>query len=140
MSFEPVLSVAEVEDFLEHEFPQVAEDYFVEAVGSGTARIRMKPGDRHLRPGGTISGPTMFALADCAVYLAIIAHVGREALAVTTNASIDFMRKPQAGVPLVADVELLKLGRGLAVGDVRLVSGDVLVARATLTYSRPRRG
>ena len=140
MSFEPVLSVAEVEDFLENEFPQVAEDYFVEAVGPGTARIRMKPGDRHLRPGGTISGPTMFALADCAVYLAIIAHVGLEALAVTTNASIDFMRKPQAGVPLVADVELLKLGRGLAVGDVRLVSGDVLVARATLTYSRPRQG
>ena len=90
-----------------------------------------------MRPGGTISGPTMFALADCAVYLAIIAHVGAEALAVTTNASIDFMRKPQAGVPLVADVELLKLGRGLAVGDVRLVSGEELVARATLTYSRP---
>jgi uncharacterized protein (TIGR00369 family) len=138
MSFEPVLTVAEVEAFLETEFPQVAEDYFVEALGPMTARIRMKPGDRHLRPGGTISGPTMFALADCAVYLAIIAHVGREALAVTTNASIDFMRKPEAGVPLVADVELLKLGRGLALGDVRLMSGETLVARATLTYSRPR--
>ena len=138
MSFEPVLSVAEVEAFLEREFPQVADDYYVDTVGPGTARIRMKPGDRHLRPGGTISGPTMFALADCAVYLAIIAHVGEEALAVTTTASIDFMRKPQAGVPLEADVELLKLGRGLAVGDVRLMSGEVLVARATLTYSRPR--
>ena len=69
----------------------------------------------------------------------IIAHVGPEALAVTTNAAIDFMRKPQGGVPLVADVELLKLGRGLAVGDVRIGSGDDLVARATLTYSRPRR-
>lgn len=137
MSFEPVLSVAEVEGFLEREFPQVADDYYVDDVGPMTARIRMKPGDRHLRPGGTISGPTMFALADCAVYLAIIAHVGPEALAVTTNASIDFMRKPEAGVPLEADVELLKLGRALAVGDVRLVSGDVLVARATLTYSRP---
>lgn len=138
MSFDPVLTVEEVEAFLEREFPQVADDYYVEAVGPMTARIRMKPGDRHLRPGGTISGPTMFALADCAVYLAIIAHVGPEALAVTTNASVDFMRKPQAGVPLTADVELLKLGRGLAVGDARLMSGDVLVARATLTYSRPR--
>lgn len=135
---EPVLSVSEVEAFLEREFPQVADDYYVEAVGAGTTRIRMKPGDRHLRPGGTISGPTMFALADCAVYLAIIAHVGEEALAVTTGASIDFMRKPEAGVPLEAHVELLKLGRGLAVGDVRILSGETLVARATLTYSRPR--
>ena len=134
----PVLSVAEVEAFLEREFPQVADDYYVDAVGPGTARIRMKPGDRHLRPGGTISGPTMFALADCAVYLAIIAHVGPEALAVTTSASIDFMRKPEQAVPLEADVELLKLGRALAVGDVRIMSGDTLVARATLTYSRPR--
>lgn len=139
MSFEPVLTVAEVEDFLEREFPQVAEDYFVDQVGPTTARIRMKPGDRHLRPGGTISGPTMFALADCAVYLAIIAHVGPEALAVTTGASIDFMRKPEAGVPLVADVTLLKLGRVLAVGDVMIRSGKSLVARATLTYSRPPR-
>mgnify|MGYP001811631998 CR=1 FL=1 len=138
MISEPVLSVDEVQDFLTHQFPQVAEDYVVEAVGPMTARIRVVPGKRHVRPGGTVSGPTMFALADCAVYLAIIAHVGPEALAVTTNASIDFMRKPEAGVPITADVHLLKLGRGLAVGDVRLLSGALLVARATLTYSRPR--
>ena len=134
----PVLSVVEVQDFLTREFPQAADEYFVETVGPGTARIRMEPAERHLRPGGTVSGPTMFALADCAVYLAIIAHVGPEALAVTTNASIDFMRKPAAGLPLMAEVELLKLGRGLAVGDVRVMSGDAIVARATLTYSRPR--
>lgn len=136
----PVLSVSEVQAFLKDEFPQVADEYLVESVGPMSTRIRMKPDHRHLRPGGTISGPTMFSLADCAVYLAIIAHVGPEALAVTTGASIDFMRKPDAGVALVADVKLLKLGRGLAVGDVAIRSegSDALVARATLTYSRPR--
>jgi len=116
----------------------VAEEYLVEEVASMTVRVRIVPAERHLRPGGTISGPTMFSLADCAVYLAIIAHVGPEALAVTTNASIDFMRKPDAEVPLEAEAHLLKLGRGLAVGDVRILSGTTLVARATLTYSRPR--
>lgn len=134
----PLLTVSEVQDFLTREFPQVAGHYVVDDIGPGTASVRLEPDDRHLRPGGTLSGPTMFELADCAVYLAIIAHVGREALAATTNASIDFMQKPEAAAPLVADVELLKLGRGLAVGDVRLSSGENLVARATMTYSRPR--
>ena len=139
MTSRPVLSVEEVQTFLTLEFPQMANEFVVEAVGPMTARIRMDPEERHLRPGGTISGPTLFALADCAVYLAIIAHVGPEALAVTTGASIDFVRKPEADMPLLANVELLKLGRGLAVGDVRMISAGALVARATLTYSRPRR-
>ena len=136
----PVLSVAEVQQFLVREFPQVSDEYEIVEIGPMSARLRMDPGHRHLRPGGTVSGPTMFSLADCAVYLAIIAHVGAEALAVTTGASIDFMRKPEAGVALVADVTLLKLGRGLAVGDVAIRSDGIeaLVARATLTYSRPR--
>lgn len=140
MTHSPVLNLDELHDFLHREFSQVAADYTVEAVGPMTARVRFAPDDRHLRPGGTISGPTIFALADCAVYLAIIAHVGEEALAVTTGASIDFMRKPAAGVPLIADVTLLKLGRGLAVGDVAVRSEGVggIVARSTLTYSRPR--
>lgn len=137
----PVLSVAQVQDFLTREFPQVADEYVVDAVGPMTTHVRFAPNERHLRPGGTISGPTMFSLADCAVYLAIIAHVGEEALAVTTSASIDFMRKPAAGVPLIAEVTLLKLGRTLAVGDalIRSEGHAGLVARATLTYSRPRK-
>lgn len=135
----PKLSVAETQAFLMREFPQVADDFLVEAVGPMTARIRISPNETHLRPGGTISGPTMFTLADCAVYLCLIAMVGPEALAVTTNATIDFMRKPEANSDLLADVTLLKLGRRLAVGDVHIRSegSDQLVARATLTYSRP---
>ena len=139
--FQPILSIEAVQDFLHREFPQVNDDYVIDAIEPMGMRVRTMPGTRHLRPGGTISGPTIFALADCAVYLAIIAHVGEEALAVTTNASIDFLRKPAAGVPLIADVTLLKLGRGLAVGDaaIRSEGAPALVARATLTYSRPRK-
>lgn len=137
---QPLLSVSELHGFLAREFPQVKDDFDVLDVGPMRLTLGLTPNDRHLRPGGTISGPTLFSMADCAVYLAILAHVGEEALAVTTNASIDFMRKPDAGKALRADVTLLKLGRGLAVGDVSIRSdgSEAVVARATLTYSRPR--
>ena len=137
---QPCLSIPELHDFLRREFPQVKDDYEVVDVGPMGLTLKLSPDNRHLRPGGTLSGPSMFSLADCAVYLAIIAHVGEEALAVTTSASIDFMRKPAAGKALLAEVTLLKLGRGLAVGDTAIRSDgeEALVARATLTYSRPR--
>ncbi len=137
---QPILTIPELHDFLSREFPQMEGEFEVLELVPGGLCMRLITGPQHLRPGGTISGPTMFSLADCAVYLAIIAHVGEEALAVTTGASIDFMRKPAAGKMLVAEVQLLKLGRGLAVGDVALRSegSDAMVARATLTYSRPR--
>ena len=94
---------------------------------------------KHLRPGGTVSGPTMFALADVCVYLAILGMVGPKALAVTTNCSIDFMRKPAAATDLIAECTLHKLGKVLAVGDVLIRSEgqEAPVARATLTYSIP---
>jgi uncharacterized protein (TIGR00369 family) len=103
--------------------------------------LRLKVAERHLRPGGTVSGPSMFALADCAVYAIVLAMVGRKALAVTTSCSIDFMRKPEAGRDLIARCRLLKLGRMLAVGDVLIYSdtGTEPVARASLTYSIPPR-
>ncbi len=136
---EPTLSADEVQAFMVSEFPQMADQFTIEAVGPMSARVRMTPKGAHLRPGGTVSGPTIFALADCAAYFAIIAMVGPEALAVTTNASIDFMRKPGLGADLVADVQLLKLGRVLAVADaqVRSEGADANIARATCTYSRP---
>ena len=101
--------------------------------------MRLATADRHLRPGGTVSGPSMFALADVSVYLAILAMIGPEALAVTTNCSIDFMRKPAAGADLIAECRILKLGRVLAVGEVLIFSlgVDAPVARASLTYSIP---
>ena len=139
MGSDPVLTAAEVQAFMAAEFPQMADQFTVETVGPMTARVRMTPKEAHLRPGGTVSGPTIFALADCAVYFCIIAMVGPEALAVTTNASIDFMRKPGLGADLIADVKLLKLGRVLVVGDAKVRSdgSEAVIARATFTYSRP---
>ena len=138
---QPKMTVDELQAFLRTEFPQVADDYVVRSVGPMTCRIQLVPGDRHLRPGGTVSGPSLFSLADCAVYLALLAMIGPEALAVTTNASIDYMRKPEAGRELQADATLLKLGRVLAVGDVlvRAEGSDNALARATMTYSIPPR-
>ena len=129
----------ELEVFLHEAFPQVARDFRVEAVAPNEITIRLHVDDRHLRPGGTVSGPSMFALADVAVYLAILAMIGPKALAVTTNCAIDFMRKPAAGVDMIAHAKLLKLGRVLAVGEVLMHSEGIEapVARASLTYSLP---
>lgn len=126
-------------EFLAAEFPQVAQDFVIEDVAKNRIRVRLATQERHLRPGGTVSGPSMFALADVGVYLAILAMIGPKALAVTTNCSIDFMRKPAAGADLIAECRLLKLGRVLAVGDVLITSEgtDAPVARASLTYSIP---
>lgn len=125
--------------FLATAFPQVADEFVVEEVEPMRITVRLPVSDRHLRPGGTVSGPTMFGLADVGVYLAVLSMIGPQALSVTTNCSIDFMRKPEAGKDLIAKVELLKLGRALAVGDVRIVSdgSDAVVSRANLTYSIP---
>lgn len=130
---------AALQAFLASDFAQVAEDFVVESVGPEGLVLRLRVAERHLRPGGTVSGPAMFGLADVAMYLAILAQIGPEALAVTTNCSIDFMRKPAAGRDVLADARVLKLGRVLAVGDVLLYSegASAPVARAGLTYSIP---
>ena len=125
--------------FLADQFGQVAGDFAVETVEEERLVLRLIVDARHLRPGGTVSGPAIFALADVAVYLAVLARIGPVALAVTTSASVDFLRKPAAGVDLLAEARILKLGRVLAVGDVLIRSegADAPVARATVTYSIP---
>ncbi len=134
-----VMTAAELQAFLAREFAQVAEDFVVERADAAGLCLRLAVQDKHLRPGGTVSGPAIFALADVAMYLAILSRIGPVALAVTTNCSMDFMRKPQAGVDMRAEARVLKLGRSLAVGDVMLFSDGMAepVARASLTYSIP---
>ena len=136
------MGLDELRAFLDADFPQVAEDFELLDVSPMHLVMRALVHDRHLRPGGTVSGPTIFALADVAMYLAILAMIGPEALAVTTNSSIDFMRKPASGQDIVAKCRLLKLGRALAVADTLLFSvGETQpVARASLTYSIPPGG
>jgi uncharacterized protein (TIGR00369 family) len=133
------MDVSALAAFLRAEFGQVAEDFVVEEVTPEGLHLRMPVATRHLRPGGTGSGPSIFALADVAMYLAILSRVGPVALAVTTNCAIDFMRKPVAGRDLRAEARLLKLGRTLAGGDVLVFSDGepAPVARAGLTYSLP---
>ncbi len=136
-----VLNMNDLSDYLAEIFPQVRRDFAIDALEEDAITMRLLVGERHLRPGGTVSGPSMFALADVAVYAMVLARLGREALAVTTSSSMDFLRKPAGGQDIVARGKLLKLGRSLVVGDVLMFPGheDRPVARATMTYSIPPR-
>jgi uncharacterized domain 1 len=131
------MDAAAISAFLAAEFPEAGRQFTVLSAGSGCATIRLRTGPEHLRPGGTVSGPAMFALADVAFYAAVLSAIGPQALAVTTNAAIDFMRKPPENSELEAEARLLKLGRRLAVGDVFLRSDQLAepVARASMTYA-----
>jgi uncharacterized protein (TIGR00369 family) len=136
-----VLSAKEIEALLEREFPQVfhaGSGLTVEHVEFGVARVRQTYSDKHIRPGGTVSGPTMMALADFAMYVAVFSAAGPVPLAVTTNLNINFLRKP-ARADLIADAKLLKHGKRLVVGEVTLRSDgrDDPVAHVTSTYSMP---
>ena len=133
------LGQAEVMEYMADVFPQVREDFALDALEEDRLTMRLLVQDRHLRPRGTVSGPSMFSLADCAVYAMVLARIGRKALAVTTSSSMDFMRKPDGGVDMIAQCTLLKMGRSLAVGDVLMFSegADAPCARATMTYSIP---
>ena len=140
----PVLmTVDELERFLSAEFPQVfnAESGLaIDAVWNGGCRVRQAFRDLHVRPGGTISGPTMMALADFSMYVAVLAAIGPVPLAVTINLNINFLRKP-AQRDLTAEARLLKLGKQLATGEVTIRSDgeEEPVAHVTSTYSIPPR-
>ena len=135
----PAMTADEVQAFLAAEFPQAATEFRVDRISDDGATLRMPVAHRHLRPGGTVSGPALFALADVGFYVALLGRIGPVALAVTTGVSIDFMRKPAADRDLLAEARILKLGRVLAVGDVLIRSDgtEAPVARASLTYSLP---
>ncbi|KHQ53864.1 Thioesterase family protein [Mameliella alba] len=136
------LNAAEVSKYLEEVFPQVDGMFGIDRLDEDLLVMRLYNDERHLRPGGTVSGPAMFSLADVAAYVATLARIGKQALTVTTHCSIDFMRKPAAGVDLLAEARVLKLGRTLSVTDVLLYSeGEAKpLAHASLTYSIPPRG
>ena len=136
------LNKNELAEYLAHVFPQIHEDFVVEDLTETTITMRLRVEDRHLRPGGTVSGPSMFGLADVSVYAMVLARKGRQSLAVTTSSSMDFLRKPEGGADMIAECRLLKLGRSLAVGDVLMYSegSDKPVARASMTYSIPPEG
>lgn len=137
----PVLTAEEINLYLDDVFPELnaaRRAYVCQVVGEETAVVTCAAGPESLRPGGTVSGPTLMTLADIAAWVVILAHVGRSALTVTTHLSIDFLRKPEPGL-LYGRARLMKLGKRLAVSSVEIgdESGRAPYAIASATYSIP---
>ena len=134
------MSAHELQGFLAGAFPDAPPPYLVEHAAPWGVRLRLPITAAHARPGGTVSGPALMALADSAAWLAVLAQIGPVALAVTTSLHIDFLRKPEL-VDVVGEGRLLKLGKSLAVVDVAMRSDgrDDLIAKAQVTYSIPPR-
>ena len=137
----PKLTAKELEELLSPEFPSMFNrqgGYAIDEVWSGGSRVRKHYHARSLRPGGTIAGTTMMTLADFAPYVAVLATIGWVPLAVTTNLTINFLKKP-AQRALIAEARLIKLGKRLAIGEVEIRSDgeEGLVAHVTSTYSIP---
>ena len=140
----PALDAEQIAELLHKEFPQAFYPgcgLTLERVDYGNVRVRRHFHEDYVRPGGTISGPTMMELADFAMYVAVFSAVGPMPLAVTTNLNINFLRKP-APADLLAEARLLKVGKRLAVGEVTIYSDGVEapVAHVTSTYSIPAAG
>lgn len=128
----------EIADFMKMDFPQAK--CIVEAVGDQSAIVRHTIGFDELRPGGTVSGPVLMMVADCALYVAILGEIGIVPLAVTTSLSINFMRKPSSDKDIIGECTLLKIGKSLIVGEVSLFSEgeSKAVAHVVGTYSIPQ--
>ncbi len=140
-ALKPVLNADELNSYISEVYPQILEQYpghYIMEVSPGKVIVRMDTDERHIRAGGTVSGPTLFSLADMGGYACALSHVGREALAVTTNLNINFMRKAAPG-PLLAHCTILKLGKRLMVFDCSITSGtsEETIAHATGTYAIP---
>ncbi|MBX3580064.1 MAG: PaaI family thioesterase [Rhizobiaceae bacterium] len=137
----PLMTADEVNALLKSVYPQLnrAMSYYrATDVFAGGCTVRLDADERHLRPGGTVSGPSLFTLADIGGYVCVLSHAGPDALSVTTNLNINFVRKAEAG-PIDAHCRILKLGRSLMVFDCDIVAGadGQTVAHATGTYSIP---
>lgn len=131
------MTAPELDEFVARSFPHEPRKHRVREVTDVGVILQLPVGPEHARPGGTVSGPAMMGLADAAAWLATLSRIGPVALAVTSSLTISFLRKPSLDSDLVAWAELLKLGRRLSVSDVRLLSADILVAQATVTYAIP---
>ena len=121
MTSSPAMTAEELQEMLDGAFPGQKLPYVVEEITATTVRMRQEIGVSNSRPGGTVSGPTLMALADCAAWMVIVGQIGPVALSVTTSLHIDFLRKPGL-VDLVAEGTLFKLGKRLGVAEVALYS------------------
>jgi uncharacterized protein (TIGR00369 family) len=143
VGYYPVMTAGQLTAFLEDAFPQMYADgrpYEIATVSPGETVLHFNPSERHLRPGNTVSGPSLFALADYASYAAVLAHIGPVPLAVTTSLNMTFMRRPPLGT-LTGTASLMKLGRSLVVIDVKIagLADPDVIAHAVATFSVPPR-
>ena len=131
-------TLQQISDFMAESFPQ--SKVSIDAVDADSATIRHRIGIDELRPGDTVAGPVLMAVADAALYVAIFGRLGIVPLAVTTSLTVNFLRKPASGQDIVGVCKLMKAGRSLAVGEVWLYSAgsDEPVAHAVGTYALPR--
>ena len=133
------MTIPELNEFIKAEFPLIVDEFEIREISKDSFVLGLVTSQKHLRPGDTVSGPTMFALCDVTSYIGLLAILGPVAQSVTTNCSIDFMRRPEAGL-LVCRANVLKLGKRLAVFDGRIYSGvleEKPVARFSVTYAIP---
>ena len=140
-AFRPVMSLNEVSAFLERDFPLAfgfGMPFSVEEIDQGSAVLKLNPDISHLRPGGTVSGPSLFALADLSAFVAIIAHIGPVAMAVTASMNINYLHKPNA-TAVFGECRLLRLDKRSAVCEVSMRNDrdGHLVAHATGTFAIP---
>jgi uncharacterized protein (TIGR00369 family) len=135
----PRMGPEDIERFIEAHFPQAVGFAHIEALDDQSVTLRLHVGEQHLRPGGTVSGPSLMTLADTAIYYLVLSRLGPVPLAVTTSLHFDFLRRPRPDADVLATAELLKLGRRLAVARVTLCSDgeEDPVAHAVGTYSLP---
>lgn len=139
------MSATELDEFLAAAFPASPPTITVTEVTDGGVVMRLPVAPHHERPGGTMSGPAIMALADAAAWLATVSRIGPVALSVTSSLNIHFLRKPPLA-DLWADARLLRLGRRQSVSDVLLYSDDDgapagdPVAQATVVYAIPGAG
>jgi uncharacterized protein (TIGR00369 family) len=131
------MTVAELEALMDEGFPNWRAFSNIIALGENDITVKMPFRKDLMRAGGTISGPALMTLADTAAYFVTLAHAGPLAGAATANLDIHFLIRPKPA-DITAVATMLRLGRRLAVSKVDLLSGDDLVAHATVTYALPR--
>jgi uncharacterized protein (TIGR00369 family) len=135
----PKISIAEFEELVRTHMPITrmfpAELLLLE---DGVARIRMPEHEVMRRAGGIVNGPMIMTLADMALYAAVLSRVGLEAMAVTVDLSVRFLRPAPMGA-IVADACLIRAGRRLAIGEITITSEVTgkAVAHATGSYALP---
>lgn len=132
------IDVEQLEAFLTAEFTAASRRYQIDTLTKTGIRVKLISGSDDIRPGGTISGPSIFGLADVAIYLAILSRIGIVPMAVTTNANVSFFRKAEGATDLICDVRILKIGRRLATADALILDAhDREIAHTSMTYALP---